>query len=129
MVGSDLSFCASSCGRSGICTRGRTRRPDHPSLVSHFTIASDGDERLRVAGIELRADSEDGYEVESYSTSDESHVSGHEGALMDRDEQLRAETIQVVSVGQPLSCLFKIWQAASAKSTGEWIVSTLKAAG
>jgi hypothetical protein len=87
-------LCASFRGRTGICTgAGRARRPNSCSLVSHFTIASDGDERLRVAGVELRADSENGYQVESCSTSDESHVSGHVGALIDRDEQSHAETL------------------------------------
>lgn len=78
------------------------------SLISHFTLASDGREHLRVSSVQLEDGDQNAYKVESVKRN-------WERSTVSQSLILEAKH-QIISPSQPLSCLFKIRKRQSGES-------------
>jgi hypothetical protein len=85
------------------------------SLISHFTIASDGREYLRVKSVDLKSGEEAGVEVEQAGRSGKSTVSSLIMMTVNK-----ADKWKIVAPTQHLSCLFKLRHKESDRSKGEF---------
>ena len=80
------------------------------SLVSHFTIASDGREYLRVRSVKLDEGDQRDYQVESARREWDAQSVGLTPPWIGSEAESK-----VVTPNQPLSCLFKIHKKSSGK--------------